>query len=42
MPAVLAEQHVMVLRIRGRDIAEYLAGRITREEVRKRVEMRRF
>lgn len=42
MPAVLTEQHIMVLRIRGRDIAEYMAGRLTRDEVRNKVEMRRF
>jgi hypothetical protein len=42
MPAVLAEQAIMVLRIRGRDIAEYLAERLTLNEVLKRVEVRRF
>jgi hypothetical protein len=42
MPAVLSEQAVMVLRIRGRDINEYLAERITLDEVLKRVEVRRF
>ena len=42
LPAVLTEQAVMVLRIRGRDIAEYLAERLTLEEVLKRVEVRRF
>ncbi len=42
MPAVLTEQAVMVLRIRGRDIAEYLAERLTLDEVLKRGEVRRF
>jgi hypothetical protein len=42
LPAVLTEQAVMVLRIRGRDIAEYLAERLTLDEVLKRVEVRRF
>ncbi len=42
MPTVLSEQAIMVLRIRGRDINEYLAERITLDEVLKRVEVRRF
>ncbi len=42
LPAVLTEQAVMVLRIRGRDIAEYLAERLTLDEVLKRVEVRKF
>jgi len=42
LPAVLTEQAVMVLRIRGRDIAEYLAERLTLDEVLQRVEVRRF
>lgn len=42
MPAVLAEQSMMVLRIRGGDIAEYMAGRLTLDDVRKKVEVRKF
>jgi hypothetical protein len=42
MPAVLTEQAVMILRIRGRDINEYLAERLSLEDTLKRVEVRRF
>jgi hypothetical protein len=42
MPAVLSEKAIMVLRIRGRDIAEYLAERLSLDEVLKRVEVRKF
>ena len=42
MPAVLTEQAVMILRIRGRDINEYLAERLSLEDALKRVEVRRF
>ncbi len=42
MPAVLTERAIMVLRIRGRDINEYLAERMTLDEVLKRVEVRKF
>jgi hypothetical protein len=40
--AVLAQQAIMVLRVRGRDIAEYMAGRLTLDEVRRKVEVRKF
>jgi hypothetical protein len=42
LPTVLTEQAVMILRIRGRDINEYLAERVSLDEVLKRVEVRRF
>lgn len=42
MPAVLSEQAVMLLRVRGRDIAEYMAGRLSLGDVLKRVEARKF
>jgi hypothetical protein len=42
MPAVLSEQAVMLLRVRGRDIAEYMAGRLSLDDVLKRVEVRKF
>jgi hypothetical protein len=42
MPAVLTEQAVMILRIRGRDINDYLAERVSLDEVLKRVEVRKF
>jgi hypothetical protein len=42
MPAVLSEKAIMVLRIRGRDVGEYLAERLSLEETLKRIEVRRF
>jgi hypothetical protein len=36
------ESITMVLRIKGADLADFLAGRLTREEVRKKVEVREF
>jgi hypothetical protein len=32
----------MMIRVRGSDLADYLAGRLTAEEVRKKVEVRKF
>jgi hypothetical protein len=42
LPAVLAQQAFMLLRVRGRDIAEYMAGRLSLDDVLKRVEVRKF
>lgn len=42
MPAVLLERATMILRVRGSDIADYAAGRATLEDVRKKIEVRRF
>lgn len=42
IPAVLSEQAIMVLRIRGRDINDYLAERLSLEEALKKVEVRKF
>lgn len=38
----LYESTTVVLRVRGSDLADYLAGRITREQVRAKVEVREF
>ena len=42
IPNVIYESITMVLRVRGADLAEFRAGRITREEMLKRVEVRGF
>jgi hypothetical protein len=42
VPGQLAEPSTMILRIKGSDLAEYFAGRITIEEARKRVEVSGF
>jgi hypothetical protein len=41
-PGQIEEPSLMVLRIQGADLAEFLAGRITPAEVRKRVQVRRY
>jgi hypothetical protein len=41
-PGQIEEPSLMVLRIRGADLAEFLAGRLTPLEVRKRVQVRRY
>lgn len=41
-PALLAQRSTLVLRVRGSDIADYLAGRLTKDAVRKKVEVRKF
>jgi hypothetical protein len=41
-PGQIEEPSLMVLRIRGADLAEFLAGRLTPVEVRKRVQVRRY
>lgn len=38
----LYESSMFVLRIKGSDLADYLAGRLTREQVRAKVEVREF
>ena len=42
MPGEIFESRPMILRVRGSDLAEFLAGRLTRDEVRKRVQVREF
>jgi hypothetical protein len=40
--ARLVERATLVLRIRGADIADYMAGRLTLADVSKKVEVRKF
>ncbi len=42
MPGEIFESRPMILRVRGSDLAEFLAGRLTRDDVRKRVQVREF
>ena len=41
-PGQISQPSTMILRVRGTDLTEFLAGRLTREEVRKRVQVRGF
>jgi hypothetical protein len=41
IPGQIVDSPVMMLRLRASDLADYYAGRITREEIRDRVEVRR-
>lgn len=41
-PGQLSEPSTMILRIRGTDLADFFAGRITIEEARRRVQVRGF
>jgi hypothetical protein len=41
-PSQLSQPSIMQLRVKGSDLLEYLAGRITKEEVTKRVEVKGF
>lgn len=41
-PGQIAEPSIMLLRVKGADLNDFLAGRLTREEVRKRVEIQGF
>lgn len=42
MPGEIFETRPMVLRVKGTDLAEFLAGRVTRDEIRRRVQVREF
>jgi hypothetical protein len=42
MPNVLEDKSSIILRVRGRDLIAYQARQITREEARKRVEVKEF
>jgi len=41
-PNQLYESSTFVLRVKGSDLADYLAGRLTREQIRAKVEVREF
>jgi hypothetical protein len=41
-PGQILDTPTMILRVRASDLADYLAGRITREEARERIEVREF
>ena len=41
-PGDLLQRPTVVLRIKGSDLADYLAGRLTRDEARAKVEVRQF
>lgn len=41
-PAFLVQRSTMILRVRGSDIVDYLAGRLSKDAVRKKVEVRKF
>jgi hypothetical protein len=41
-PGQIYQLTTVVLRVKGSDLADYLAGRLTKEEARQRVEVRQF
>lgn len=41
-PAFLVQRSTLILRVRGSDIADYLSGRLSKDAVRQKVEVRRF
>jgi hypothetical protein len=41
-PGEILQQRTVVLRIKGSDLSDYLAGRLTRDEARAKVEVRQF
>jgi hypothetical protein len=41
-PGEILQLTTVVLRVKGSDLADYLAGRLTKEEARKKVEVRQF
>jgi hypothetical protein len=41
-PGQIVESAMMILRVRASDLSDYFAGRITREELRHKVEVREF
>ena len=41
-PVFLVPRSTMILRLKGSDVADYMAKRVTLEEVRRRVDVRRF
>ena len=42
MPGEIFESRPMILRIRGADLVEFLATRLTKDEIRRRVQVREF
>ncbi len=42
IPGEIYQLTTMVVRVKGSDLADFLAGRITRDEARQRVEVRQF
>ncbi len=41
-PGEILQLTTVVLRVKGSDLADYFAGRLTKEEARAKVEMRQF
>jgi hypothetical protein len=42
LPNEIFQLTTVILRVRGTDLADYLAGRLTKDEARKKVEVRQF
>jgi hypothetical protein len=42
LPGEILQLTTVVLRVKGSDLADYLAGRLTREQAREKVEVRQF
>jgi len=42
LPGEILQLTTVVLRVKGSDLADYLAGRVTREQAREKVEVRQF
>ena len=42
IPGDIAEVVTVIMRVKGSDLAEFKAGRLTADDVRKRVEVREF
>jgi hypothetical protein len=42
LPGEIFQLTTVILRVKGSDLADYLAGRLTKEEARKKVEVRQF
>jgi hypothetical protein len=41
-PGEILQITTVVLRVKGSDLADYLAGRLTKEQAREKVEVRQF
>jgi hypothetical protein len=42
LPNEIFQRSTVILRVRGSDLADYLAGRLTKDEARRKVEVRQF
>ena len=42
LPGEILQLTTVVLRVKGSDLADYLAGRLTKEQAREKVEVRSF